>query len=253
LEEEEIIPAVLAIAEKSPVPSIRGTCFFVLGLISSTSQGSEILNDYHWEATLDPLGMPTGLCVPSDYEAFTTIPSWTPIVIDRTQCRLIPPTAEAEIEVITAIQNLANTVIANAASRSLARMKSRPEYRHIFTSPAMFYRALHIISSQRYRLPIRRYIVDLFNLELNQELVTKLKQSASVLKVHPSYKMSASDNSRLSMFGPLGRPRRTSISDDEEDELDPPTTTAVPGEPQQPVITLQPVHKVVGFDEIQVK
>ncbi|KAG6916446.1 hypothetical protein DXG01_006774 [Tephrocybe rancida] len=257
LEEEEIIPAVLAIAEKSPVPSIRGTCFFVLGLISSTSQGAEILDDYNWEATLNPLGMPTGLCVPVNFQAFTTIPSWEPVVANRTEGRLIPPSAEAEIEVITAIQNLANTVIANASSRSLARqapqilMKSRPEYRHIFTSPTMFFRALNIISTQRYRLPIRRYIVDLFNLELNQELVMRLKQCATVLKVHPSYKLSASDTSRLSMFGPLGRPRRTSISD-EEDELDPPTTTAVPAEAQQPVITLQPVHKVVGFDAIRV-
>ncbi|KAF5382569.1 hypothetical protein D9615_002880 [Tricholomella constricta] len=253
LEEEEIIPAVLAIAEKSPVPSIRGTCFFVLGLISSTSQGAEILDDYDWEATLNPLGMPTGLCVPVDFETFTTIPTWTPVVIDRTESRLIPPTAEAEVEVITAIQNLANTVIANTASRSLARMKSRPEYRHIFTSPTMFFRAFHIISTQRYRLPIRRFIVDLFNLELNQELVAKLKQCATVLKVHPSYKLSASDTSRLSMFGPLGRPRRTSISD-EEDELDPPNPTAAPAEPQQPVITLQPLNKIVGgFDEIALK
>ncbi len=54
LEEEDIIPAVLDIANNSPIPSVRGsvfencchsfvfdecsrTCFFVLGLISSTS------------------------------------------------------------------------------------------------------------------------------------------------------------------------------------------------------------------------
>jgi len=110
----------------------------------------------------------------------------------------------------------------------------------------MFFRALHIISTQRYRLPIRRYVVDLFNLELNQELVTKLKQCATVLKMHPSYTLSAFDTSRLSMFGPLGRPRRTSISD-EEDELDPPTAAAVSAEPPQPVISLQPLQKVVGF------
>ncbi|KAG6812566.1 hypothetical protein H0H92_002218 [Tricholoma furcatifolium] len=252
LEEEEIIPAVLAIAENSPVPSIRGTCFFVLALISSTSQGAEILDDYNWEATLDPLGMPTGLCVPVDFQSFTTLPSWTPVVANRTEGRLIPPTAEAEIEVITAIQNLANTVIANASSRSLSKMKSRPEYRQIFTSPTMFYRALNIISTQRYRLPIRRYIIDLFNLELNPDLVQKLKQCAAVLKVHPSYKLSASDTSRLSMFGPLGRPRRTSISD-EEDELDPPTKTAIPAEAQQPVMKLQPAAKIIGFDPIEVK
>ena len=35
--------------------------------------------------------------------------------------RLLPPATEHEIETMTAIQNLANTVIANAASRSLAR------------------------------------------------------------------------------------------------------------------------------------
>lgn len=128
----------------------------------------------------------------------------------------------------------------------VVRMKSRPEYRHIFTSPTMFYRALNIISTQPYRLQIRRFIVDLFNLELNQELVQKLKQCATMLKVHPSYKLSASDTSRLSMFGPLGRPRRTSISD-EEDELDPPTTNAVSTEAQEPVITLQPIHKIAGF------
>ncbi|RDB17886.1 Target of rapamycin complex 2 subunit ste20 [Hypsizygus marmoreus] len=246
LEDEEIIPAVLAIAEKSPVPSIRGTCFFVLGLISSTSQGAEILDDYDWEATLSPLGIPTGLCIPVDFESFTRIPSWTPNVTEKAESRLVPPTTEAEIEVITAIQNLANTVIANAASRSLARMKSRPEYRPIFASPIMFFRAFHIISTQRYRLPVRRYIIDLFNLELNPELVTKLKECAVSLKVHPSYKPTTSDVSRLSMFGPLAKPRRGSVSDDEDDdELDAPATTAPPAE--QPVITLEPLHKVVGF------
>ena len=35
--------------------------------------------------------------------------------------RLEPPTSEEENEVLTAIYNLANTVIANAASRTLAR------------------------------------------------------------------------------------------------------------------------------------
>ena len=49
------------------------TCFFVLGLISSTPQGAEILDDYHWEATLSPLGLPTGLCVPVDIDRFVSV------------------------------------------------------------------------------------------------------------------------------------------------------------------------------------
>ena len=45
----------------------------MLGLISSTSQGAEILDDYNWEATLSPLGMPTGLCIPSDVDKFISV------------------------------------------------------------------------------------------------------------------------------------------------------------------------------------
>ena len=49
------------------------TCFIILGLISSTSQGAEILDDYHWEATLSPLGMPIGICIPSDIDKFISV------------------------------------------------------------------------------------------------------------------------------------------------------------------------------------
>ena len=93
LEEEDIIPLLIEIAETSPILSVRGydllpcflmnlvlnlaaivrTCFFSLGLISSTAQGAEILDDYGWEATLSPLGAPTGLCIPADIEKFVAV------------------------------------------------------------------------------------------------------------------------------------------------------------------------------------
>ena len=46
---------------------------------------------------------------------------WTIVTPEVTENRLLPPATEHEIETMTAIQNLSNTVIANAASRSLAR------------------------------------------------------------------------------------------------------------------------------------
>lgn len=49
------------------------TCFFVLGLISSTAQGAEILDDFGWESTLSPLGSPTGLCIPVDIDKFVSV------------------------------------------------------------------------------------------------------------------------------------------------------------------------------------
>ncbi|KAF4617458.1 hypothetical protein D9613_006099 [Agrocybe pediades] len=248
-EEEEIIPAILEIAENSLIPSVRGTCFFVLGLMSSTSQGAEILDDYNWEATLSPLGMPTGLCIPADIGKFISLPPWEPATSQKSESRLLLPTAEVEIEIITAIQNLANTVIANAASRSLARIKARPETRGIFSSPEMFYRALHIMSTQRYRLPVRRYIMELFNQELNQDLVVALKDVATRLKASPSYKPPRTDTIRMSVFGRLGNSRRPSESDesDEDNGLDTPPPQVKPAA-DRPAINLQPLKKIVGFE-----
>ncbi|KAI0073477.1 hypothetical protein K474DRAFT_1666532 [Panus rudis PR-1116 ss-1] len=195
LEEEEVIPEILTIAERSLVLSVRGTCFFVLGLISSTPQGAEILDDYHWEATLSPLGLPTGLCVPLDVDSFVSIPSWDPVCIDDGgRSRLEPPKTDEEVEVMTAIYNLANTVIANNASRSLAKMKPRPEYRPIFASPSMLFRALHTISSQRYRLPVRRYILDLFNVDLDEDVVGKLVECEQELRLPPPKELEANDS-----------------------------------------------------------
>lgn len=244
LEEEEIIPSILEIAEHSLIPSVRGTCFFVLGLISSTPQGAEILDDYHWEATLSPLGHPTGLCIPVNLEKFISLPKWESIEVKTdADIRLLPPTTQTELEVISAIENLGNSVIVNTASRSLARMKSRPEYRTVFSSPAVFFRALHTISTQRYRLPVRRYILDLFNIELDGPVVHAISEAATNLRAPPSFKQSEAHISRVvSMLG-LKHPDGESSSDD--DELD-----GIPEEQagKIPVITLRPVSRIIGFN-----
>lgn len=58
------------------------TCFFVLGLISSTILGAELLDDYGWEATTSPLGMPTGLAIPVNVEDFVSVSIFA-VVIGR--------------------------------------------------------------------------------------------------------------------------------------------------------------------------
>lgn len=100
------------------------TCFFVLGLISSTPQGAEILDDFKWEATISPLGLPTGVCVPMEIENFLSLPAWS-VASNGKDIRLTPPSSQQEVEVLTAISNLSNAVIANTASRSLAKYVQR--------------------------------------------------------------------------------------------------------------------------------
>jgi len=89
MEEEDLIPTITDIARESPILSVRGyvfalrtfrrystfssTCFFVLGLISSTALGAEVLGDYGWEATTSHLGMPTGLAIPMALQEFVSV------------------------------------------------------------------------------------------------------------------------------------------------------------------------------------
>ncbi|XP_008417379.1 rapamycin-insensitive companion of mTOR isoform X2 [Poecilia reticulata] len=50
LQEENIIPDILALAQHCEVLSVRGTCIYVLGVISKTKQGCEVLKQYGWDA-----------------------------------------------------------------------------------------------------------------------------------------------------------------------------------------------------------
>ena len=104
------------------------------------------------------------------------------------------------------------------------------------------------MSTQRYRLPVRHYIVELFNQELNQDLVNALNEVAKRLKPSPTYKPPLTDVIRMSVFGRLGKSRRQSESDesDEDDGLGTPPAQTKPVV-EQPTITLQPQKKIIGF------
>lgn len=55
-----------------------------------------------------------------EIENFLSLPAWT-VTSDGKDIRLTPPSSQQEIEVLTAVSNLSNAVIANTASRSLAK------------------------------------------------------------------------------------------------------------------------------------
>ncbi|XP_028851215.1 rapamycin-insensitive companion of mTOR-like isoform X2 [Denticeps clupeoides] len=50
LQEENVIPDIIALAQHCEVLSIRGTCLYVLGLISKTKQGCDVLKLHSWDA-----------------------------------------------------------------------------------------------------------------------------------------------------------------------------------------------------------
>jgi len=253
------------------------TCFYVLGLISSTPQGAEILSDYGWEATLSPLGLPTGLCVPLDLgkfllvrgiqQYFLAFNSRFPlcryhlgtlrrlgVVVTcasspqspRQRSRLpqrsrtsptpsLPPQRRARLP--SPYPNLVSTTF---FADPIRRLKSRPEYQWVFSSVPMFYRALHMISTSRYRLPVRRYVFDLFDIDLDEDVLGQLGESARVLALPASEAVPSQPNSRV-VSVLFAAPRTHASESDGEDEA-----SHVPHH-GPPVISLRPRSTVVGF------
>ena len=91
-----------------------------------------------------------------------------------------------------------------------------------------------MLSTQRYRLPVRRYILDLFSLDLDLQSVLSLEKSAQKLKVDPSYKPPSATIARMSMIGRLTKTRRPSESESSEDENNSVGGNAPNGVPKDP-------------------
>ncbi|XP_024286935.1 rapamycin-insensitive companion of mTOR isoform X1 [Oncorhynchus tshawytscha] len=93
LQEEGVIPDIVVLAQHCEVLSIRGTCLYVLGLISKTRQGCDMLKQHGWDAvrhsrrTLWPV-------VPDDMEPspnppslLSSVPSTLSLASDSTSSR----------------------------------------------------------------------------------------------------------------------------------------------------------------------
>jgi len=94
--------------------------------------------------------------------------------------RLAPPANHLEREALAAFANLSNHILATKASKLLAKLKSR--HRDLFTSPSLYYRALEMIASYHYRQPVRRYIIELFDVALDDAKAAEIAKAGEELK-----------------------------------------------------------------------
>ena len=73
LEKSDVVKWIVKIAEESEVMTMRGTAFFVLGLISRSLHGQEILAEYGWYGTSNAMGECLGFCFPLDFKKLFTV------------------------------------------------------------------------------------------------------------------------------------------------------------------------------------
>ncbi|XP_072272719.1 rapamycin-insensitive companion of mTOR isoform X2 [Pyxicephalus adspersus] len=90
LQEENVIPDIVALAQHCEVLSIRGTCSYVLGLLSKTKQGCDILKHHNWDAVRHSRRHPWPV-VPDDMEQLcnelSSIPSTLSLNSESTSSR----------------------------------------------------------------------------------------------------------------------------------------------------------------------
>jgi hypothetical protein len=182
LEESEVVDCILDIFMNHPIYTVRGTAFYALGLMSSTYEGAEILDELGWHAVRNIYGDPQGVCLPTDLASVLKAqmephedipPSLTPY-----QTPEFTPVTESEQDeeisefpsyegdpirrkIVSALSNLSNQILANDASRHLVKLEA--SYGNRFASTELFQDAINLMAKYRYKLPVRRFIFELFD------------------------------------------------------------------------------------------
>jgi rapamycin-insensitive companion of mTOR len=73
LDSSDVVQWIVKIAEESEVMSLRGTAFYVLGLISRSLHGQEILLEHGWDGVVNDAGEALGFCLPLHFQKLFTV------------------------------------------------------------------------------------------------------------------------------------------------------------------------------------
>ncbi|OAD74296.1 hypothetical protein PHYBLDRAFT_111901, partial [Phycomyces blakesleeanus NRRL 1555(-)] len=181
LEEEDVVKDIVAMADSSEVLSLKGTCYYVLGLISKTKQGMELLSELGWEGVLGPHGGAEGLCVPLNLRVFLTIRNWK-YSAGLPQPPRLPLSATRDpiaSDILKNIGDMSNHIMANEASKNLAKLRQR--YPESFQRVDLYYAVCQLLGSYHFRSPVRKYVLEIFDMRFTPELLQGLDDVAARL------------------------------------------------------------------------
>ncbi|RKP05819.1 Rapamycin-insensitive companion of mTOR, middle domain-containing protein [Thamnocephalis sphaerospora] len=176
---EAIVQDIVAIAEGAEVYSVRGTCLYVLGLICKTQAGAELVEELGWLCSTTSYGRSLGICLPMDLRRFFMVPYWRHEQPTRKVSVSMYPSGPdtAAKEVLTAVSNLTNHILANAGSKALSRLKAeRPEQ---FRNLRLYLEVLRMLEQSHFRLSARRFILDLFDIVFDAVTFEDLDEMAA--------------------------------------------------------------------------
>ncbi|CEL01220.1 Putative Protein required for meiosis [Aspergillus calidoustus] len=172
----DLVRHIAKIAECAEVLTMRGTAFFVLGLISRSQHGLGVLRKCGWDSAVDQKGNSLGLCLPTDFSKLFLVDfpfySRSSDAKRTSQEKLKAATLDSDAgnqKILKLIADMGNTVLSKRAAADLHSLKSKqPEKFH---QPHLFRKALSILESHHFRLPARRFALDLFDKSVMRRIV----------------------------------------------------------------------------------
>ncbi|KAJ2977837.1 hypothetical protein NUW58_g7684 [Xylaria curta] len=184
LESTDVVERIVEIAQTHNVMSLRGTAFFVLGLISRSVHGLEILSEHGWQSNTTLLGRSFGLCIPNDLSKFLSYQPWkheTPLSIKLPNTQTtIPVPASIIVGELDDTNKRALELIEVELGDMILYKKARVELQKLrhqkvsgFRQPAMFLRVLGLLEAHRYKLADRHLIIELFDKDVLRRIIYK--------------------------------------------------------------------------------
>ena len=177
IEESDVVENIVKIAETHEVMSLRGTAFFVLGLISRSVHGLEILSEHGWDSITTPMGASLGLCIPQNLHKFFSYEPWVHEQVadmSSTAQKLSLANAHKDDDfvnerILEHVTELGNTVLQKRAMAELMHIKSKKV--PAFKQPALFKKVMILLESHHFRLTVRRFVIDLFDRSVMRQVV----------------------------------------------------------------------------------
>ncbi|KAK3380417.1 Rapamycin-insensitive companion of mTOR, N-term-domain-containing protein [Lasiosphaeria ovina] len=253
LESCDVVEHIVKIAQGHEVMSLRGTAFFVLGLISRSMHGLEILSENGWDANTNVLGNSLGYCIPTDLTKFFSLPPWKhapvttielpetqktetvkfPAVASRPRSESlikaiqeqhggdVAETRRVELDpdpanqrILELVIDIANMVLHRRARSELMQIKTQKKAIG-FKQPHLFRRVLALLECHHYRLADRNMIVGLFEKSALRSVIFDDEESGE-----DEDEDDDEDERQTAMGGATITKSQASVSDDDEEEDD---------------------------------
>ena len=184
------IKELLALATTSKYISVRSTCLYVIGLMSSFKGARTALRLNGWDMADQEY---TSSCLPTNSKAYfnlnfsnsgeknKTVNSDVTMEAEEEEKKLIEKKALLSSSpnfnlLYTSLIELTNPLSSKAALKKVKELRTK--HPNLFSSPDMFLASYEILSTYRFQLHVRRYIHDIFKIGL--ENFSKLEKNGGI-------------------------------------------------------------------------